>query len=240
MSSRHASGCAAVLLLAAAPATAGISADATRIIFQASEVARGESIGLTSSATSLSPYLVKTQVTRDVQGQAVQVPFVTTPSLFRLEPGTTNQVRIMKTPGDLPHDRESLFYFRAVAMPAGLADSASPSPAVTGALQVATATVIKLFYRPVGLAIPQAQAMGQLQFAASKQGLKVTNPTPYYITLNSLRVNSTPVRLRVEDYSSMIAPYSSAWYRGAPQQGTVAWTTINDYGGTEVFHGTVQ
>ncbi|MFC0226306.1 fimbrial biogenesis chaperone [Serratia aquatilis] len=233
-------GCAAMLLLVAAPAIAGISADATRIIFQASDVPRGKSIGLTSSATSLSPYLVKTQVTRDMRGQPAQVPFVTTPSLFRLEPGTTNQIRLMKTPDDLPRDRESLFYFRAVAMPAGPADALSSRPAVSGALQVATATVIKLFYRPEGLAMQQPEAMGKLLFSADKQGLKVTNPTPYYITLHSLRVGNTPVKLRVDDNSSMIAPYASTGYHHAPRAGAVEWTAINDYGGTEVFHGSVQ
>ncbi|AHG21731.1 fimbrial chaperone protein [Chania multitudinisentens RB-25] len=228
------------MLLTAAPAMAGISADATRVIFQANDEAKGKSIGLTSSTSSLSPYLVKTQVTQDVQGQQTQVPFVTTPSLFRLEPGSTNQVLMMKTPGSLPQDRESLFYFRAVAMPAGAASTTSPAPAVAGTLQVATATVIKLFYRPGGLAMPQPQAMSKLQFSAEKQGVKVSNPTPYYITLNRLSIGNTPVKLRVEDGSSMIAPYSHALYPGTPRQGRVEWTAINDYGGMEAFNGTVQ
>lgn len=240
MSPKQRLGCAVVLLLVAAPAMAGISADATRIIFQVDNAPQGKSIGLTSSVASLSPYLVKTQVTQDMQGLLTQVPFVTTPSLFRLEPGTTNQIRMMKTPGDLPRDRESLFYFRAVAMPAGFGDTFSSPPAVSGALQVATATVIKLFYRPGGLTMPQPQAMGKLQFSADRQGLKVINPTPYYITLHSLRVGHTPVKLRVDDGSSMIAPYTSTGYRNAPHSGAVEWTTINDYGGTEVFHGSVQ
>lgn len=229
-----------MLLLVAAPTMAGISADATRIIFLASDAARGKSIGLTSSAASPSPYLVKTQVTRDMQGQAALVSFVTTPSLFRLEPDSTHQVLLMKPPGDLPQNRESLFYFRAVAMPAGPDGTFSPNSAVSGSLRVAAATVIKLFYRPDGLTMPQWQAMGKLQFSAGRQGLKVTNPTPYYITLNSLRVNNTPVTLRVEDGSSMISPYASTHYRVAPHQGAVVWEAINDYGATEVFHGTVQ
>ncbi|WP_312872021.1 fimbrial biogenesis chaperone [Serratia fonticola] len=240
MSPKQRFRCATLLLLATAPAMAGISADATRIIFMASDAKWGKSIGLTSSAASLSPYLVKVQVTRDMQGQPTQVPFVITPSLFRLEPATTHQVRLMKTPGNQPQDRESLFYFRSVAMPAGTADTSSSRPAVSGALQVATATVIKLFYRPDGLAMPQPQAMSKLQFSAGKQGLNVTNPTPYYITLHRLRVGNTPVTLRVDDGSSMIAPYASTTYHNAPRSGTVEWTAINDYGGMEVFHGTVQ
>ncbi|HDC4393716.1 TPA: molecular chaperone [Enterobacter cloacae] len=234
------SGCVAALWLITAPSVAGISADTSRIIFQAGHATRGTNVGLTSSTTSPSPYLVKTQITHDVLGQSTQVPFITTPSLFRLEPGNTNKVLIMKTPGGLPQDRESLFYFRAVAMPAGAGNNLTPPPAISGSLQVATATVIKLFYRPDRLAMPSEKAPGRLQFTADSQGLKVTNPTPYYVTLNRLRVNNTPVTLRVEDGSSMIAPYASTWYRGAPRKGRVEWTAINDYGGPEVHSALVQ
>ncbi|WP_159175192.1 molecular chaperone, partial [Klebsiella pneumoniae] len=105
---------------------------------------------------------VRAQVSRDIEGNNVQTPFITTPSLFRLEPGSTNQVLVVKKPGadGLATDRESLFYFRSVAMPAGEKQSASPSSVVGGSLQVSTATVVKLFYRPGGLALPQQQAMG--------------------------------------------------------------------------------
>lgn len=234
------SGCAVALLLVTAAADAGISADTTRIIFTAGDALHGKSVGLTSSAASPVPVLVNAQVTRNVQGEAAQVPFVTTPSLFRLEPDSTSQVLIKKTAGNLPQDRESLFWLRAVAMPAGQAGPLSPTPAVTGAIQVATATVIKLFYRPDGLALSQPQAMAGLTFSADPQGLKVTNPGPYYITLSRLSVNNTPVRLHPEEGSSMLAPHADAVYRGAPHQGRVEWAAINDYGGTEVFHGTVR
>ncbi|MCP6514158.1 fimbria/pilus periplasmic chaperone, partial [Klebsiella pneumoniae] len=50
-----------------------------------------------------------------MEGNNVQTPFITTPSLFRLEPGSTNQVLVVKKPGadGLAKDRESLFYFRS-------------------------------------------------------------------------------------------------------------------------------
>ncbi len=231
---------AATLLLVTSPAMAGISADTTRIIFLAENAGHGESLGLTSSIKSSSPYLVKAQVTRDTRGLVVSAPFVTSPSLFRLEPGSTNQVLIKKTPGDLPRDRESLFYFRALAMPAGPNKNLSTAPAVSGTLQIATATVIKLFWRPENLTMPPEGAAGKLTFSADRQGLKAVNPTPYYITLNSLRVSGVPVVLHVKEGSSMIAPYASAWYPGAPGKGRVEWMAINDYGGTEVFNDVVH
>ncbi|WP_446917648.1 fimbrial biogenesis chaperone [Klebsiella pneumoniae] len=225
-----------------ASAFAGISIDSSRIIFQSSDDARGRSVGVTSSVSSVAPYLVRAQVSRDIEGNNVQTPFITTPSLFRLEPGSTNQVLVVKKPGadGLAKDRESLFYFRTVAMPAGEKQSASPSSVVGGSLQVSTATVVKLFYRPGGLALPQQQAMGMLQFSSTGQGLRVTNPTPYYITLADLKVAGVRVPLSAVAGNTMIAPFGAQLYARAPHQGRVEWKAINDYGGTEVFHGSVR
>ncbi|CAI1547332.1 fimbrial biogenesis chaperone [Serratia fonticola] len=226
--------------LTCAPAMAGISVDNSRIIFQASDDAKGKSTGITSSASSSSPFLVRTQVTKDAHGQQIQTPFVTTPSLLRLDPGNTNQVLIMKTPSNLPKDRESLFYLRVVAMPAGTAESDTTSSAVAGSLQVATGQVVKLFYRPDNLPMVQKEAMGKLQFSSSPQGLAVSNPTPYYISLSRVTVGGKEVKLKIGEGSSMLAPFGSAVWPGAPRQGRVEWSAINDFGGAEVFHGSVR
>lgn len=231
-----------LVVVGMASAIAGISVDSSRIIFQSGDDARGRSVGVTSSASSTSPYLVRTQVSQDIEGNNVQTPFITTPSLFRLEPGSTNQVLVMKKPGagGLAQDKESLFYFRSVAMPAGEKQSAAPSAVVGGALQVSTATVVKLFYRPAGLTVHQQQAMGMLQFSSTGQGLQVNNPTPYYITLASLKVAGVSVPLNPAAGNSMIAPFGHQTYARVPHQGKVEWKAINDYGGTEVFHGSVR
>ncbi|MDA5494136.1 molecular chaperone [Yersinia intermedia] len=231
-----------LFLMGSGSAMAGISIDSSRVIFQASDDARGQSVGVTSAVSSSSPYLVKTQVVRDVRGQDMQTPFVTTPSLFRLEPGSTNQVLIVKKTGvgGLPQDRESVFYFRSIAMPSGEQQAATQLPVVGGALQVATATVVKLFYRPSGLPLSQQQAMSMLQFSAAGLGLKVTNPTPYYITLASLQVGGISVSLNAAAGNTLIAPFGSQLYSRASHQGKVEWKAINDYGGAEVFHGSVR
>lgn len=231
-----------LLFMGITSAIAGISIDSSRIIFQSSDDARGRSVGITSSVSSAIPYLVKAKITQDIEGKNVQVPFVTTPSLFRLEPGSTNQVLVVKKPvsDELPQDRESLFYFRSIAMPAGEKQVATHSPVVGGTLQVSTATVVKLFYRPDGLSLPQQQAMSQLQFSASGQGVKVANPTPYYITLASLKVAGVPVPLSAAANNTLIAPFDSRIYTRVPHKGNVEWKALNDYGGTEVFHGSVR
>ena len=213
--------------------------DGSRIVFRETDTIKGVSIGV-SSSTGSPPYLVKAIVSRDTEGQQVQTPFIATPSLFRLESDSTSQIRIMKSPGVLPRDRESLFYLRTVAMPAGDTLHRSDAPAVAGSLQVATGQVIKLFWRPEGLSIPQPRAMKMLQFSITAQGLKATNPTPYYITLSQLNVNGKPIKLNVTQGGNMLAPHGSVVWSGSTQKGPVAWTAVNDYGGTETFHGTVN
>lgn len=241
MKNKHKIGIAlSLFLIVTTSVMAGISTDSTRIVFSASRDARGQSVGVSSAVSSPSPYLVKTQVTRDVAGNDVQTPFVTSPSLFRLEPGGSNQVLIVKRASDLPQDRESVFYFRSVAMPAGEKSVNTESPIVGGALKLSTATVIKLFYRPNGLPFPHQRAMSMLQFSAGRQGLEVKNPTPYYITLASLRVGGKAVSLVPASGNTLITPFGQQVYTGASYQGAVEWKAINDYGGIEVFHGSVR
>ena len=68
----------------------------------------------------------------DAQGQASsQVPFMTTPPLFPLAAGRSNMIRIIRTGGDLPDDRESLFWLSVASIPQ---TQGKPSP---NSLQVA-------------------------------------------------------------------------------------------------------
>lgn len=88
--------------------------------------------------------------------------------------------------------------------------------------------------------MPQQQAMESLIFTRSENGITVYNPSPYYITLNSLKIANTVIPISVKQGNTLIAPMSRQTYSRAPQQGAVEWTAINDYGGMGVFHGKVQ
>lgn len=227
------------LLLNATSAMAGIVIEGTRIIYEESDK-KGVSIGVTSTESSKGPYLVKAFTSLTALDERQEAPFITSPSLFRLDPDNTQPVMVMKKNAPLPSDRESVFYFRVIGMPSGNPSLTGPAPNVGGALQVAGVSVIKLFYRPNNLPMTQPEAMGKLTFSAVANGLKVSNPTPYYITLSSLKVNNTNVNVSQKVGDSMIAPFGEQVYRLAPNQGAVEWKAIKDYGGTEVFHGTVQ
>lgn len=228
-----------LLIFLSTSALAGISVDTTRVIFSSENVTQGKSVGVSSSKQSTTPYLVKAQVIADIDGNNTNVPFVVTPSLFRLEPGNTNQLRIMYIGGDLPNDKETVFYFRTTAMPAGDKNSLEYQKVVGGALSVSTGTIIKLFYRPNGLSLTQQQAMANLEFTQKSQYLVARNPTPYFITLSTLTVDGVSVPLSLNN--TMLAPFSTQHYLvKSPVIKSVQWQAINDYGAKEEFNGKIN
>lgn len=228
-----------LMFLFSFPSLAGISIDVTRIIFNEGDSNNGKNISLTSSKNSHTPYLVKAQVLNDVTGDG-GAPFIVTPSLFKIKPGESNKLAIIKNANDLPKDRESLFYFRAIFIPSGANQTLTPPPDVKGNLKVASATVIKLYYRPSGLAITQDQAMAELEFVSKNKKLHINNPSPYYITLKNIKINNKDVKLSDSVIDNVVAPYSTKTYPSLSDNGAVEWSSINDYGGTEVFHGSIQ
>ncbi|WP_256233791.1 fimbrial biogenesis chaperone, partial [Pseudomonas sp. NBRC 111135] len=119
---------------------AGVMLGGTRIVFDGNK----RDASITVSNTTLQPYAVQTWINTEADDNSTSTPFVATPPLFRLDPRKEQLVRIQKVPGDLPQDRESVFYFNAQEIPvAGKADE--------NTLKIAMRTRIKLFYRPAGL-----------------------------------------------------------------------------------------
>lgn len=222
------------------PVVAGVSLDASRIVFTQANTKQGQSIGVTSSPQPDTPYIVRAMLLTASAGDGTNTPFVVSPSLFRLEPGSTNQLRIMQKDDYFQRDRESVYYLRVISQPAGKDNVNRNAKAVGGSLVVSTATVIKLFYRPSGLPGSAQQAMGQLTFTLKGQQLYVYNPSPYFVTLSSLTVGRKAVPLSVKKQNTMLAPFSGMHYPVEPSDNTITWKTINDYGGTEVFNGTLD
>lgn len=221
-------------------ASAGIYTDNTRAIISGNNGKRETSVQINSSASSESPYLVKSQITRDINGQNIDTPFVITPSLFRLEPGQANQVRILLKEASLPVDRETVFFFRAVALPVSVPKADQTSTQLGGELQLASGNVIKLFYRPQGLAMTSEQAQSQLRFTAAGYGIKVTNPTPYHLTFSSLSLDGKAVNIRATPGNNMLPPFSERIFPHSSTQGDIQWQLINDYGGIDSGHGKIK
>lgn len=219
------------------PSMASIAVGASRIIFPASENSQNIDI---NNRSHNQPYLINVGISESLSAKPTGSVFMPTPALFRIEPDSSNKIRILKKSNFLPDDREAVFYVNIMAIPTGKTGQDTPQNNVGGSLQVATGNTVKLFHRPDNLPITQKEAMGKLQFSRKGQEINVLNPTPYFISLNKLLIDGKKVQLDVIKGTSMIAPYASNIYPVTAGQGKAEWAAINDFGGVETFHGTVN
>ncbi|WP_233606911.1 fimbrial biogenesis chaperone [Enterobacter huaxiensis] len=224
-------------LLFLQPAFASISIGTSRVIFAGSESSQSVDI---NNRSHTQPYLINVGISESLSAKSSDNVFMPVPALFRIESDASNKIRIVKKSNSLPRDRESVFYLNIMSIPTGKAGQGNNENTVGGTLQVATGNTVKLFYRPDNLPMTQKEAMGKLQFSRTGQGVKVTNPTPYYISLNKLMIDGKKIKLDVIKGTSMVAPFAANTYPVSVGQGKAEWAAINDFGGVEAFRGAVH
>jgi len=208
---------ASALLVTAIPSFAGLTVGATRVIFTGDM--KEASLPIMNGEDS-SVYLIRSWVSSDNAGE--KVPFMTTPPLFRIEPGQNNTVRINQTSSNLPQDKESVFWINTLAIPPEAKVKSENS------LQFSLNTRIKLFYRPVAINKPDEvkHAYEKVTFNHAGNSLVAKNPTPYFINISRISINGHDVK---EGY--MVAPGSTVNIKESASSGTITWQSINDYGG---------
>lgn len=212
------------LLSIASPSFAGFSVGATRVIYNGDMKETSLSVKNTEDS---NVYLIRSWVSTDNKGE--KVPFITTPPLFRIEPGQDNAVRITQTASTLPQDRESVYWLNTLAIP--------PKTEAKNSLQFSINTRIKLIYRPVALADKKAvtQSYQQVTFSRSGNTLTANNPSPYFINLTKMTVNGTAIK---DGY--MVPPKSSLQITNAPAGNNIVWQVIDDFGGlTEKYKSSI-
>lgn len=209
----------AALTVQGAFADGGVSFSRNRMVFPASEKA----ITLTVINHGQGPYLVQAGVSGTPEGKEA-APFMVTPPMFRLEGNSENVMRILRTGGTLPADRESVFYFYANTIPG------QGGPATGGAtLSISMRTILKLFWRPDGLKMTPKEAPEKLVFEAVRGGVEVKNPTPYYQSFAQLQFDGRDLDLN--SVPSMVAPFGELRIAQTQPVHHVAWSVMNDYGG---------
>ncbi|MGR4897364.1 molecular chaperone [Stenotrophomonas sp. LARHCG68] len=212
-------------------AHAGIQVGGTRVIFDASQDKRETSLPVRNKGET--PYVIQAFADDGVHGGA-RTPFVVTPGVFRLDGGKEQlvQVRNVATQVRPPEDRESVYWLNIKEIP--------PKARAEGdnnTLQIAVLTRIKLFYRPAGLVGSATDAPAQLRWSVVPgpmgrgRALKVSNPTPYYVTFSRIDISGSSGEAINAD---MVAPRSELVIpvRSAPSSGPIqfTYTTINDHG----------
>ncbi|KVZ40857.1 molecular chaperone [Burkholderia ubonensis] len=176
------------MLGAHALAHASVVISGTRVIFPAQE--REVTVKITNEGNT--PALIQTWLDKGDEKESpekIDVPFTLTPSMFRMEPGKGQTLRLIYTKEALPAEKESLFWLNVLEIPPKAAGGDDRNK-----LQIAFRSRIKVMFRPEGLSGSAAAAPKQVKWELvrdhGKYALKATNPTPYVVNLGGIALKS--------------------------------------------------
>ena len=233
MKSRIQTVLAAVCSVVAFNAQAAITITGTRVIYPA----QNREVNVRLNNVESRPVLVQAWLDDGDAAAApneIKVPFTLLPAVFRVEPHRGQALRIMFAGGDMPQDRESVYWLNVLEIP--------PKPKdVDGRnmIQLAFRTRIKMFYRPASLLDDPTAGRTQLKWHVDSDDkgervIRLDNPSPYYISIGKaeVEVGNRTVSLRPD----MAPPFG--YVDLVPQEGkldikapaTVSYTVLNDFG----------
>uniref|UniRef100_UPI00333E2AAB fimbria/pilus periplasmic chaperone n=1 Tax=Castellaniella defragrans TaxID=75697 RepID=UPI00333E2AAB len=175
---------------------------------------------------------------------ALEVPFLVSPPMARIDPGKSQTLRIIYSGESLPQDRESVFWLNVLDVPPKTDDSTGKN-----VLQLSFRTRVKLFFRPAGLAGAASEAPAQLTWQLASAGgravLRVSNPTPYYVSFSSVELAAAGGQIQTVQTPGMVAPFETL-DMALPQPAAksagaqVRYAFINDYGATRSGEAALQ
>ncbi|UEP23698.1 fimbrial biogenesis chaperone [Burkholderia ambifaria] len=220
-------------MLFCANVQASVTLSGTRVIFAGSE----KEVTVQLANDGKLPALVQAWIDKGDERatpDTIDVPFVITPTIFRIEPGKGQTLRLIYSGEPLPADKESLFWLNVLDVP----PKAAPSDDVNR-LQFAFRTRVKLMYRPDGLPGSALDAPGKLKWALATDNeqrpvLKATNETAYVVNLSGIALKSGGKTFEVE--LGYVRPGETATFpikgadRAALTGGTVLYSSVDDWG----------
>lgn len=201
---------------------AGVIINGTRVIYPASD----SEITVQVTNNGKRPVLIQSWLdTGDSQAtpDTITTPFVLTPPINRLDAGKAQSLRVTAvSAASLPQDRESLFWLNVLEIPGRPGSDFQAE----NYLQLAVRSRIKFFWRPASLREGVTSAPKSLSWSASSQGLKVTNPTPYYISLATVTIAGKTTEV------DMVDPFNSRIFLDIRSErgNTIKAEWIDDYG----------
>ncbi|EOI3545504.1 fimbria/pilus periplasmic chaperone [Cronobacter dublinensis] len=206
----------AVSLVSSAANAGGITIGGTRVVYPADKKQVSMSVRNTSDT---STFMVQSWV-ENADGNKSQ-DFVVTPPVYVSGPGNENTLRIMYAGRPARTDQETLYFLNTKAIPSMDRRETEDK----NILMLAATTRIKLFVRPAGLTPTVEKAPEMLTFHKAGTQLRIDNPTPYHITLASIKVDGKSLP------DSMVNPRSSLSVALPAGTGNiVTYRTINDFG----------
>ncbi|ALX79280.1 molecular chaperone [Cronobacter malonaticus] len=204
------------LLMATTAAQAGVIVGGTRVVYSGDK--KEASVPVTNNDDI--NYLIQSWVDTDTPDTA-KAPFMVTPPLFRLDAHQDNTLRVVRTGGNLPEDRESLYWLNIKSIP-----SAAKIEGVNR-LQIAIKTRIKLMYRPASVSGKPEDVASALKWHTEGNTLVVENPTPFYMNFNNITINGN----KVGDINFAVPKGESRYpLTKGVKHGSISWNIINDFG----------
>lgn len=207
-----------------------VTLGATRVIYDPDS--RGAELWIENSQDY--PMLVQSRTLDENQKESA--PFVVTPPLFRLDGNQRGRLRIVRTGGEFPSDRESLQWLCVKAIPPSGGDAwlkenkkaGEPTMPAVG-IQVSLNNCIKLLTRPASLHATPLDVAGGLKWQRVGNQIRARNDSPFYINLISLKLNGAEVL-----QPHYISPYGAQTFSvpaGVARVKRVQWLIITDNGG---------
>ncbi|PVZ79532.1 pilus assembly protein PapD [Serratia sp. S1B] len=219
----------AVVALFSTNTLASVVISGTRVIYPSD--AKEVSVKLNNAGPS--PVLVQSWIDKgdaNAKPSAIQVPFVLTPPMNRVDPSKGQTLRISYTGEALPVDKESVFWLNVLEVPAK-----NSAKMAENRLQMAFRSRIKLFYRPVGLSGNASDAAKTLTWSAQGNRIQASNSSPYHVSLVSLTLNGKKIE------GQMIAPRGTATFNLSGQPGnTLSGNFVDDYGAINKFESIIH
>lgn len=227
--------CSAPLFIAHS-ALADIVISGTRVIYP--ETAKDVTVNMENRGNK--PLLVQAWLDdgRDTTNpQELKLPFIVTPPVSRVDPAKGQTVRITWLGQPMAKDRETLYWFNVLEVPPKTKDADSQNM-----LQLAFRTRIKMFFRPDGLKGDSSTAAAQLKWSQQANALVARNDSPYYVSV--AKIETVVGGKKVELDPHVVAPFASQSYAvknaGSAHITKLTYTSINDFGGSEIHNAAVN
>lgn len=221
-----------IIMLGLTAARADIVLSGTRVIYKQDD----RDITLKMDNRGARPVLTQMWIDDgkdDAQPQNMKVPFMVSPPISRVDAGRGQTIRVswLEQGQPLPKDRETLFWFNVLEIPAKVQENNA------NILQLAFRTRIKLFYRPQGLAGSPTEAAKGLKWQLKEQQgqviAHVVNDSAYFVSLSKAEFHTGNTTHTIA--TQMVSPKSAADFLVKDMKtvstGDILYSSINDLGG---------
>lgn len=203
-----------------------IALDKTRVIY----IPKDKNT-ITIYNKSTTPVLVQEKIKINKNNKILEndiEPGFAIPPLFRIEPDSKFTSNIVINGEKLPDDRESLLYLYILSIPS-LENGKDKN-----SINIASESVLKVFYRPSKIQLDKENIANQLYFKYINNDFIIENKSPYYITLSNINLDKESIKLYYDN--AMISPFSFvAYHTKYINTKVINFSIINDDGSKKMI-----